>query len=100
MGSNYYILIKLLIYCNKNIELLIISFEGEVVHKYDSKIYESFLSTFQKLPLAYVLQKKVMVCHGGLFKQEGIKLDDIVKTDRFRFTSSIFYLFLNLNKII
>lgn len=47
-------------------------FEGEVLHKYDSKVYELFLGCFQSLPLAYILGKKVFVCHGGLFKNDGV----------------------------
>lgn len=43
-------------------------FQGEVIHKYNSNVYELFLKCFQSLPLAFVLSKKVMVCHGGLFK--------------------------------
>lgn len=36
------------------------------------------------LPLCIVINKKVMVCHGGLFSKDGIKLADIAKTDRKR----------------
>jgi serine/threonine-protein phosphatase 5 len=39
-------------------------FEGEVKHKYDDKVYELFQTTFNYLPLAYTLSKKVMVVHG------------------------------------
>jgi serine/threonine-protein phosphatase 5 len=59
-------------------------FEGEVLHKYDSKIYDLFCDIFNHLPLAMVLNKKVMVCHGGLFSKDGVKLDDIRKLDRHR----------------
>lgn len=34
------------------------------------------------MPLAYVINTKVMICHGGLFAQDGVKLDDIRKVDR------------------
>jgi serine/threonine-protein phosphatase 5 len=59
-------------------------FEGEVVHKYDSKTYDLFCDIFCFLPLVYVLNSKVMITHGGLFSKDGVKLDDIRKTDRFR----------------
>lgn len=59
-------------------------FEGEVLHKYNSKIFDLFINVFTGLPLAMVLNKKVMVCHGGLFAQEAVKLADIKKIDRFR----------------
>jgi len=58
-------------------------FEGEVLHKYDSKIFELYLKTFCALPLTYILSKKVMVCHGGLFAKDGITLADIKKINRF-----------------
>jgi serine/threonine-protein phosphatase 5 len=60
------------------------SFEGEVLHKYDVKVYDLFCEVFNCLPLAYVLNKKVMVCHGGLFKKDNVTLADIKAVDRFR----------------
>jgi len=59
-------------------------FEGEVVHKFDSKTYEIFCEVFCYLPLVYILNSKVMVCHGGLFSKDGITLKDIKAVDRFR----------------
>jgi len=59
-------------------------FEGEVLHKYDAKSYELFCDIFCYLPLVYVLNKKVMITHGGLFSQDGVKLDEIRKIDRVR----------------
>ena len=58
------------------------SFEGEVVSKYDTKVYELFSQIFCYLPLTYILNKKVMVCHGGLFSKDGIKLEEINKVNR------------------
>ena len=67
-------------------------FEGECKHKYSSQVYEFFAQVFQVLPLAHCLMgmdgsdlaAKVLVMHGGLFSQEGVKLDDIRKIDRNR----------------
>jgi len=59
-------------------------FEGEVLHKYDSKTYDIFCDIFCCLPLVYILGKKVMVTHGGLFSKDGVKLEDIKKVDRIR----------------
>jgi serine/threonine-protein phosphatase 5 len=59
-------------------------FEGEVVHKYDQKTYELFCDIFCYMPLSYVLNKKVMITHGGLFSKDGVKLEDIKKIDRVR----------------
>jgi serine/threonine-protein phosphatase 5 len=42
-------------------------FEGEVVHKYDVDTFNLFTKIFQALPLAYILNSKVQVNHGGLF---------------------------------
>jgi serine/threonine-protein phosphatase 5 len=57
-------------------------FEGEVRHKYDSKCMDGFTEVFNLLPLAHVVNKKVMVVHGGLFTQENVSLDDIRKIAR------------------
>ncbi len=57
-------------------------FEGEVRHKYDSKCMDGFTEVFNLLPLAHVVNKKVMVVHGGLFTQENVSLDDIRKISR------------------
>jgi len=34
--------------------------------------------------LGHVLNKKVLVVHGGIFFQDGVTLDQIRKVDRFR----------------
>jgi serine/threonine-protein phosphatase 5 len=59
-------------------------FEGEVRKKYDESIYEAFCELFCFLPLAHCLNKKVLVVHGGIFSQDGVKLEDIRRIDRFR----------------
>lgn len=58
-------------------------FEGEVLHKYDDKVYEMFTAVFQALPLAAVLGGKVFVVHGGIFSTDGVTLADIEKINRF-----------------
>lgn len=59
-------------------------FEGEVKAKYDVKTYELFSQLFCYLPLSHVINKKVMVCHGGLFAKDGVKLHDIKAVNRQR----------------
>jgi serine/threonine-protein phosphatase 5 len=59
-------------------------FEGEVKEKYDGNTYDFFADIFCYLPLAYVINNKVMICHGGLFSKDGVKLSDIKKIDRVR----------------
>ena len=52
-------------------------FEGEVTKKYSAKFYDFYCDLFQKLPIAYCLDKKVLVVHGGLYSKDGVTLDDI-----------------------
>ena len=62
----------------------IYGFEGEVKHKYDGDIMRMFTEVFRVLPLAATLNKKVIVMHGGLFEEDGVKLDQIkaIKRDK------------------
>ena len=55
----------------------IYGFCGEVSHKYDARTYDIFCQVFNSLPLGFTINKKVMVCHGGLFTKDGVKLEDI-----------------------
>lgn len=41
-----------------------------------------FSEVFCLLPLAHVLNNRVLVVHGGLFSTDGVTLDDIRKIDR------------------
>lgn len=58
-------------------------FDGEVRHKYNGEIMKLFSESFRALPLAAILEKKVIILHGGLFKQDGVTIQDIQKIDRF-----------------
>mmetsp|Transcript_49800 Transcript_49800/g.63800 ORF Transcript_49800/g.63800 Transcript_49800/m.63800 type:complete len:644 (+) Transcript_49800:104-2035(+) len=57
-------------------------FEGEVNHKYDNSVMTLFTEVFNQLPLAAVIDHKVIVVHGGLFDKDGVTLDDIRNIDR------------------
>mmetsp|Transcript_14997 Transcript_14997/g.58727 ORF Transcript_14997/g.58727 Transcript_14997/m.58727 type:complete len:494 (+) Transcript_14997:58-1539(+) len=59
-------------------------FEGEVKHKYNEKCFELFLELFNTLPLAHLVQEKIFVCHGGLFSEDNVTLDDVRSINRFR----------------
>jgi len=59
-------------------------FEGEVKAKYDVKTYDIFSQLICHLPLCHVINHKVMVCHGGLYSKDGIKLSQIANVDRKR----------------
>ncbi|CBY21280.1 unnamed protein product [Oikopleura dioica] len=58
-------------------------FEGEVKHKVGPNAFRSFQTLFQSLPVAYLINKRVLVMHGGLPMVDNIALDDIRKLDRF-----------------
>lgn len=62
----------------------IYGFEGEVKAKADNTSFELFCEAFNWLPLCAVIEKKVMVVHGGLFSEDGVKLEQIRKIDRNR----------------
>jgi serine/threonine-protein phosphatase 5 len=49
-------------------------FEGEVIKKYDLKVFELFSDFFQRLPLSHCLNHKVLVLHGGLFSRDDVCL--------------------------
>ena len=59
-------------------------FEGEVKAKYDGDTFDLFSYAFDRLSLCHILNKQVMVCHGGLFEKDGVKLEDIEKIKRNR----------------
>nr|CDJ95950.1 Tetratricopeptide TPR-1 and Serine threonine phosphatase and Metallophosphoesterase domain containing protein [Haemonchus contortus] len=59
-------------------------FEGEVKKKYTGQMADFFTEIFCLLPLCHLVNRKIFVCHGGLFKEDGVTLDDIRKTDRVR----------------
>lgn len=58
-------------------------FEGEVKAKYDSSIMLLFSECFRALPIGAILDGRVLILHGGLFKQDGVTIQDIQKIDRF-----------------
>ena len=59
-------------------------FEGEITKKFSKVFYEFCGDFFNWIPIAYCLNKDVLVLHGGLFADEGVTLEDIRKVDRHR----------------
>ncbi|CDJ56858.1 serine/threonine protein phosphatase, putative [Eimeria maxima] len=57
-------------------------FKGEMLYKYDERLYQIFSEAFRLLPLAFVVNNKAFVVHGGLSRQKDVTLDDIRKIDR------------------
>lgn len=62
----------------------IYGFDGEVKAKYNQTMVEVFRETFNAMPLAYVINSRVIVLHGGLFSRDDVTLDDLRAIDRFR----------------
>ena len=61
----------------------IYGFEKEILVKYNKEIYEAFIKLFYSLPLAHVINDKILIVHGGLFSSDEITLDDIRNINRF-----------------
>ncbi|GBE59700.1 serine threonine phosphatase [Babesia ovata] len=59
-------------------------FAREVRQKYDGHIYNLFQRIFWELPLTIVIEKRIIVIHGGLFRYDGVTLDVISKVNRKR----------------
>ncbi|MCQ2820608.1 MAG: metallophosphoesterase [archaeon] len=61
----------------------IYGFENEVKEKYDNEVYEAFIQLFHSLPLAHLVNNKILALHGGLFSRDGVTLQEIKEIDRF-----------------
>eukprot|EP01084_Bolivina_argentea_P143082 251310_1 len=59
-------------------------FKGEVEHKYNKNIFDLFTEIFNALPLAYIIGKKIFICHGGLMKKDNVSIEEIQKINRFQ----------------
>jgi len=57
-------------------------FFGEVKCKYDQQTYDLFNDLFGCFPLYHCLNEKVFVVHGGLFSQDGVKLEHLRELKR------------------
>ncbi|XP_077998671.1 serine/threonine-protein phosphatase 5-like [Glandiceps talaboti] len=57
-------------------------FFGEVKAKYTSQMADLFTEVYNWLPLAQVINKKVLVTHGGLFSRDDVTLEEIKKVER------------------
>lgn len=57
-------------------------FENEVLSKYSAEVFEAFQEVFLQLPLAHVVNGRVLVIHGGLPHRDGVLLRDIAAIDR------------------
>jgi len=57
-------------------------FEQEVAYKYSEATFEAIQQAFAQLPLATLVNKSVLVMHGGLPGTDGVKLADIAAIKR------------------
>lgn len=55
-----------------------------VRQKYGPIIYEKFQDIFNILPLCIVVERRVLVVHGGLFREDGVTLEAINNINRRR----------------
>ena len=53
----------------------IYGFRGEVKAKYSDQMYDIFTEVFNLLPLSHLINKKVLVMHGGLFSRKDVTLE-------------------------
>ena len=60
---------------------------AQVKAKYNATMADLFREVFCWLPLAHVLNQRVLVVHGGLFSSDSVTLDDIRSIDRHRSAS-------------
>lgn len=59
-------------------------FEEETHRKYSADVFKGFQEVFERLPLATVVNGSVFVAHGGLFRNDRVRLSDIARIDRMR----------------
>ncbi|OWA51918.1 Serine/threonine-protein phosphatase 5 [Hypsibius exemplaris] len=62
----------------------IYGFRGEVKAKYSDQMYDIFTEVFNLLPLSHLINRKVLVMHGGLFSKPDVTLDDVKNIERNR----------------
>ena len=60
----------------------------QVKYKHSAMMVELFREIFCWLPLGHVINKKVLVVHGGLFSRDSVSLDDIREINRNRWVIS------------
>lgn len=55
----------------------------ECLLKYNYDIYLLIESVFKSLPLAHVVNHSIFIVHGGLYRDQKLKIPDLQKIDRF-----------------
>ncbi|CAE8595313.1 unnamed protein product, partial [Polarella glacialis] len=62
----------------------IYGFLTEATQKYSSEMFYLFSEAFQGIPLATVVNKSVLIVHGGLSSRDGVRLEQIARLNRKR----------------
>lgn len=52
-------------------------FEKEVQTKYSENTFKLFTEIFNDLPLAYLIEEKIFVLHGGLFSRDNVTMSEV-----------------------
>lgn len=60
------------------------NFETQIRAQYDAKMFDHIHTSFIHLPLGTLVNKKLLIVHGGLPKEEGLTLDEIRSLNRHR----------------
>lgn len=57
-------------------------FEREILEKFDAEFFDAVQDTFKMLPLGHVVERQVLVVHGGLSGEHNVTLDELRSIDR------------------
>eukprot|EP00388_Colpodella_angusta_P007577 GDKJ01021324.1.p1 GENE.GDKJ01021324.1~~GDKJ01021324.1.p1 ORF type:complete len:1008 (+),score=238.86 GDKJ01021324.1:26-3025(+) len=62
----------------------IYGFADECLNKYGRLFYDKFQDFFFALPLAILVDQRLLIVHGGLFRNENVTIDQIDRLNRFQ----------------
>lgn len=57
------------------------NFRAEILHKYDLEVYDLIMDSFDQLPIAALIDNKILAIHGGL-SPDLIYYQDLINLDR------------------
>ena len=63
----------------------VFGFMRDVMEQYDDVTFSMFIEVFRHIPLATIIQSQVLVLHGGLFRHEGVLLEEIMEANRYEY---------------
>ena len=59
-------------------------FEGEVKAKYSDVAFKFFSEIFNAVPIGNLIEKRILVIHGGLFSRDDVTMDELRQINRFQ----------------